>query len=62
MTADAKPGLAGLLSSEEAEGPEEGDDYAEGKTAAAQAAMDAFKSGDVSALESALTDFVALCS
>lgn len=65
MTAEPKSaGLGGLLSSskDEAEGPEEGDDYAEGKTAAAQAAMDAFKAGDVAALESALTDFVALCT
>lgn len=57
-----KAGLGGMLgASKEAESDEDGDDYAEGKTAAAQAAMDAFKSGDVAALESALTDFVSLC-
>lgn len=62
MTPESKPkaGLGGLLS-KETEPAEDGDDYSEGKTAAAQAAMDAFKSGDVAALESALSDFVSLC-
>lgn len=54
-------GLGAMLGASKASEDEAAPSYDDGKKAAAQAAMDAFNSGDVDALESALTDFVNLC-
>lgn len=64
MTADAPKGLAAVLDKGDAPESEDGDesgDYEAGKTAAAEAAMAAFKSGDAEALAAALSDFVSMC-
>lgn len=46
----------------ESKAPEpEGDDYEDGKSAAAEAVMSALEAGDPAGFASALSDFVALC-
>lgn len=54
-------GLGALVDKSAKDEDDEAPDYEAGKTAAAQAAIDAFKSGDAEALASALSDFVNLC-
>jgi hypothetical protein len=50
-----------LIESKDDEAEGEEDEYADGKSAAASAVMDAVSSGDASALATALSDFVSMC-
>jgi hypothetical protein len=62
VTADEKPSLASVVGKAAPAKEEPADDYEGGKQAAAEAALAAFKSGDATALASALSDFVSLCT